>query len=296
MLHMDDVNGNEKKIDTAYMKNEDRELDRMLSEALKPKLKPSAGLNEGILSGEAATDPERQKRGIRKWYLLPKTAVAAAAIVLIGSAGVYAATQLLKDPVVTEHTVSVGNTEYVNDDAIMATETPATVETISTEKGNASTKWQTKKVEKVNGYTNTWLTYADYAEAAEDAGLPRWLGENYKAESPVTFVETKGKGYHSRELHAEFRIHEGTALLITSLADEGVAEDAAYSIQMGHPTNERTYTTKAGIQFRLVDDMVGEGQPITTYVMIAYDRYTGYLAFTGLSEKEIHQVLEDVAF
>ena len=54
--------------------------------------------------------------------MLPKAAVAAAAVVLIGSAGVYAATQLLKTPEVTEHTITVGNTEYVDDDAIMATE------------------------------------------------------------------------------------------------------------------------------------------------------------------------------
>ena len=217
----------------------------------------------------------------------------AAAFVLVGSVGVYAVSQLLKTPEVTEHTVSVGNTEYVDDDAIMATEAPATVELISTEESEGSTKWQTKKVETVNGYTNTWLTYATYADAAEEAGMSRWLGDAYTADAPVDFVQTEGQGLLEKEVRATFSVQEGTVRLVQGITPEGVAEDAAYSIQMGHPINERSYTAGSGLEFRLVDDAVGEGQPLTTYV-IAYDQYTGYLAFTDLSEEEIHAVLDAV--
>ena len=272
----------------------DLNMDALLSEALKPELRPSAELNDRILSGNAAPDEARQRQGIRKWYALPRVAVAAAAFVLVGSVGVYAATQLLKTPEVTEHTVSVGNTEYVDDDAIMATEAPATVELISTEESDGSTKWQTKKVETVNGYTNTWLTYATYADAAEEAGMSRWLGDAYTADAPVDFVQTEGQGLLEKEVRATFSVQEGTVRLVQGITPEGVAEDAAYSIQMGHPINERSYTAGSGLEFRLVDDAVGEGQPLTTYVLIAYDQYTGYLAFTDLSEEEIHAVLDAV--
>jgi hypothetical protein len=271
-----------------------RNMDQLLKDALRPEFAPSAELNEGILCGKAVTDPERQRQGIRKWYMLPKAAVAAAAIVLIGSAGVYAATQLLKEPVVTEHTVSVGNTEYVNDDAIMATEQPAKVEIISSEEGNASTKWLARKVETVNGYTNTWLTYASYAEAVEEAGMESWLSGNYELTSPAIYRETEGQGYHSREVSAEFMVKGGLVNLSQSQDVEGVAEDAAYSIQMNHPANERSYTAVSGLQFKLVDDMAGEGQEITTYVLIATDRYNGYLAFSKLSDNEIHEILDKV--
>jgi len=293
MSHMEDTNPGKGTPGTAKL-NQTYDLDPLLSAALRPELTPPAELNERILSGNAAPDETRQRQGIKKWYVLPRVAVAAAAFVLIGSVGVYAATQLLKTPEVTEHTVSVGNTEYVDDDAIMATEEPATVDIISTEEGDGTTKWLTKKVETVNGYTNTWLTYATYADAAKEAGMELWIGEDYQVSSPATYVETEGKGYHNREVSAEYSVNEGTFRLAQSVALEGVAVDAAYSIRLGHPTNERTFTAGSGLSFKLVDDAAGEGQPLTTYVLIAYDKYTGYLAFTDLSEEEIHRVLEAV--
>ena len=269
-------------------------MDQMLREALRPELSPSAELNERILSGNREADPKRQKNGIRKWYILPKAAVAAAALVLIGSAGVYAATKLLSDPVVTEHSISVGNTEYVDDDAIMASEEPATIENISSEKGDENVKWLTKDVEIVNGYTNTRYTYATYEEAAAEAGMDRWLGTEYALASPASFTDVEGQGYHSKMVNAEFNVKSGSVFISESVAEAGVADDAAYSIQMQHPSNERTYTTENGLQFKLVDDTSAEGN-VTTFVLIAYDRHTGYLSFEGLTDEEINEVLENVS-
>lgn len=269
-------------------------MDQMLREALRPELSPSAELNERILSGNREADPKRLKNGIRKWYILPKAAVAAAALVLIGSAGVYAATKLLSDPVVTEHSISVGNTEYVDDDAIMASEEPATIENISSEKGDENVKWLTKDVEIVNGYTNTRYTYATYEEAAAEAGMDRWLGTEYALASPASFTDVEGQGYHSKMVNAEFNVKSGSVFISESVAEAGVADDAAYSIQMQHPSNERTYTTENGLQFKLVDDTSAEGN-VTTFVLIAYDRHTGYLSFEGLTDEEINEVLENVS-
>jgi len=269
-------------------------MDRLLKEALRPELSPSAELNERILSGNREVDPKKQKNGIRKWYMFPKAAVAAAALVLIGSAGVYAATKLLSDPVVTEHSISVGNTEYVDDDAIMASEEPATVENISSEKGDENVKWLTKDVEIVNGYTNTRYTYATYEEAAAEAGMDRWLGTEYASASPASFTDVEGQGYHSKMVNAEFHVKSGVVFISESVAEAGVADDAAYSIRMQHPSNERTYTAENGLQFKLVDDTSAEGN-VTTFVLIAYDRYTGYLSFEGLTDEEIHEVLENVS-
>ena len=269
-------------------------MDRLLKEALRPELLPSAELNERILSGNREVDPKKQKNGIRKWYMLPKAAVAAAALVLIGSAGVYAATKLLSDPVVTEHSISVGNTEYVDDDAIMASEEPATIENISSEKGDENVKWLTKDVEIVNGYTNTRCTYATYEEAAAEAGMDRWLGTEYASASPASFTDVEGQGYHSKMVNAEFHVKSGVVFISESVAEAGVADDAAYSIQMQHPSNERTYTAENGLQFKLVDDTSAEGN-VTTFVLIAYDRHTGYLSFEGLTDEEIHEVLENVS-
>ena len=293
----------------------DQNMEKLLREALRPELSPSAELNERILSGDTVVDTKKQKDGIRKWYILPKAAVAAAAIVLVSSAGVYAATRLLSDPVVTDHSISVGNTEYVDDDAIMATEEPPTITNISSEKGDENVKWLTKDVEIVNGYTNTRYTYATYEEAAAEAGMDQWLSsEYYVTEESAGFTDIEGDGYHSKEVYADFRVitgiegdgyhnkevdadfrvKEGRIHINESLADAGVAEDAAYSILLQHPSNERTYTAENGLQYKLIDDVAGEEQSTITYVMIAYDKYTGYLSFEGMTDEEIHEVLEDV--
>ena len=269
-------------------------MDKLLKEALRPELFPPAGLNERILSGNRDVDPKRQKNGIRKWYTFPKAAVAAAALVLVGSAGVYAATKLLSDPVVTDHSISVGNTEYVDDEAIIASEEPATIEHVTAEKGDENVKWLTKDVEIVNGYTNTIYTFATYEEAAAEAGMDRWLGNEYVTVSPAAFTDVEGKGYHSKSVNVEFKVESGIVRINESVAEAGVAEDAAYSIKMQQPSNERIYNSENGLQFKLVDDTLTDGR-VVTYVLIAYDRYTGYLSFEGLPDAEIYKVLENVS-
>ena len=97
--------------------NETKEMDSVLSEALRPTFSPSSELNRQLLSGKVKSDGSRQKAAIKKMYLLPKVAAIVLAVLCVGGAGVYAATKLLA-PKVTEHAVSVGNTEYVDDAAI----------------------------------------------------------------------------------------------------------------------------------------------------------------------------------
>lgn len=276
--------------------NHTDDMDEMLARALRPEMSPSEELNRQLLSGEVKTDSDRQKRGIRKWYVLPKAAVAAAALVLIGSVGVYAATQLLKKPEVTEHTISVGNTEYIDDQAVISTEAPATVEQISSEAGDASTKWLTKDVSIVNGYTNTSFTYDSYRTAAQEADMFCWIEPEYDTPEYVNYTTVDGEGYLSRMVYATFHVNEGEVRLCQSVDEKGVSDDMAYSIQVNAPSNQRTYTTKAGQEFTLVDDVTGEGEEsrTLTYVLIAYDQYKGYLSFEKMSDAEIGIFLENL--
>ena len=281
------------KDDYTRMDHKD-DMDGLLARALRPELCPPEELNRQILSGEGTADVERQKRGIRKWYALPKAAVAAAALVLIGSAGVYAATQFLKTPEVTEHTISVGNMEYVDDQAVIASEEPASVDLISSEAGDETTKWLNKDVSSVNGYTNTDFTYDSYRTAAGEAGMSCWIEAEYDKPESVKYTTVEGKGYRSRTISATFRVNDGEICLSQSVDDEGVSEDMAYSVRLNAPTNQRTYTTKAGQEFTLVDDVTGEGEEsrTVTYVMIAYDQYKGYLSFENLTDEKIGDFLE----
>ena len=184
--------------------------------------------------------------------------------------------------------------DYVDDQAVIASEEPASVELISSETGDATTKWLTKEVSKVNGYTNTSFTYDSYRTAAEEAGMSCWIEAEHDKPESVEYTKVEGDGYRSRTISATFRVNDGEICLSQSVDDEGVSEDMAYSVRLNAPTNQRTHTTKAGQEFTLVDDVTGEGEEsrTVTYVMITYDQYKGYLSFENLTDEKIGDFLE----
>ena len=139
--------------------NETKEMDSVLSEALRPTFSPASELNRQLLSGEAQSDGSRQKAAIKKMYLLPKVAAIVLAVLCVGGAGVYAATKLLA-PKVTEHAVSVGNTEYVDDAAIARTEEPVTTKEISSEQGTADTPWTSRTTPAPGSPPARWLRWS----------------------------------------------------------------------------------------------------------------------------------------
>ena len=278
---------------------ERRAFDDALKAALRPNYVPGDELNRAILQGEKSAGTKRT--GMKKWYVFPRVAVAAAAVVLIGSAGVYAAVQLLNKPTVTEHTVSVGNTEYVDDAAIAASEEPATTREISFEEGNENVKWTGRTVKETNGYTTTVCTYDSYASLLEDSGMDNWFTAEYPMTDMVYTVtedrkasETNGaEGYRSVSIGASFAYKEGTVDVLQDRSEASVAEDAAFSIKLENTSNSRNYTAKSGLEFTLVDTQEEAG--VTTTVLISYDNTNGYLRFKGLTDAEIQEVLETVA-
>ena len=48
--------------------------------------------------------------------------------------------------------------------------------------------------------------------------------------------------------------------------------------------------------YHLVDETISgeEGNEVNTYVMLATDAYEGYIVFRGLTEDQIHEVLDTV--
>ena len=276
---------------------ERRTFDDTLKMALRPNYKPAEELNRAILAGK--TSGETKRKGMKKWYVFPRVAVAAAAVVLIGSAGVYAATQLMK-PKVTEHAISVGNTEYVDDAAIANTEEPASAKQISSEAGDENVKWTSRTVSELNGYTTTVYSYDSYAAALEDAGMESRFTVEYPERIVTRTVtedrkasETQGaEGYRSTTVSAEFTCHAGAFEVLQDRSESGVAEDSAFSIKLSNTSNERTYTTASGLELTLVDTEEDGG--LCTTVMVSDGDVKGYLRFRGLSEEEIREVLDTV--
>ncbi len=281
----------------------DNNLDSLLQAALKAEYTPSKELNEKlILSAEEAERGEASLPVIKKTSrALVRVAAAFVLIVTVGSVGVYAANKLLKKPVVTRHGMSVGNEDYISDEAFTEPLDPVTEETLGLEEGGPNDKWLTKEVILTGGtYQNTHYTYPDYETAVADTRLPNLFSGSIGNAESVSYVETielengqpKDGGYKEYELDCHFQVNSGSADVMQSCA-EGVAEDAAYGISINNTCNERSYTAGTGLEFTLVDE-TGTGGPVKTYVMIVYGSYTDYIIFQDLSEEQMYRILDQV--
>lgn len=263
-------------------------MDILLEKALQPEFEPETELNNKIFEA-------MKTRKANKAARYTKVAVMILGGVLLSSTAVYAANLIIEKVFVTEHTISVGNPEYVDDAAIAADDgSNAQVDTLSEEKGNENVNWESKKVEKVNNFaTNTYYEYSDFQKALTDSKLPNWFNKTYETVNNATYVVSEFDGAKSEELAAEFSHGNGTFFMSVSIMTGNVAEDVAHSLQLKNTGNERTYASAMGQEFTLVDEKREDGT-VVTYVFIVYDSYFGYISFSEMTEEEIHQILDTV--
>lgn len=195
---------------------------------------------------------------------------------------------------------------------------------VSEEEGSTATPWLNKKVwdetdeiwdsdDAVNwtkGYQTTRVTeyrYADYFTAAENAGFEKLFQKNYTGD--VFYYENE---HLPDEADKAAGIGPETAYSITGefLCGSGrftvdqqkyrkietgeSAETASMVITTTEETgNEREYLNTAGISFKLTDDT--ETGEVRTTTMFTADSYDAVLQFTGMTEAEIHEVLDAIA-
>lgn len=269
-------------------------MDFLLESALQPNDSPDIELNEKIIEMSAKVRKHKPESFVLK---LAKTAAIVIGVVSVGSVSVYAASQVIKKVFVTDHTISVGNPDYVDDDAIARDEKIPTIENVLHEDGDASVKWLTKDVQVVGGYaTNTYYTYPDYETALSDTGLDNWFREPFEDVSDVTYVLTETEDHTDKSINATYFYHDGSFFVSENIMAGNVAEDVANSILLKNTNNVREYTSGSGYEFTLVDEISEgeEGTITTTFVMIAYDDYYGYISFNDLSDEEIQSILNTV--
>lgn len=269
-------------------------MDNLLEKALQPNDSPDAELNEKII--EMGTKVRKHKPESMAMKLA-RTAAVVLGVISLGSVTVYAANKVIKNVLVTDHAISVGNPDYIDDAAIAKDEEIPPIENVLHEEGDASVKWLTKDVQVVGGYaTNTYYAYPDYVTAISDAGLDNWFREKFEDASDVTYVLTETEDYTDKSVNASYYYHDGSFFVSESIMTGNVAEDVASSIKLKNTNNVREYTSASGYVFTLVDEISEgeEGTITTTYVMIAYDDYYGYISFNDLSDEEIKGILDTV--
>lgn len=189
---------------------------------------------------------------------------------------------------------------------------------ISEEKGSPSTLWLSKKVwddtyavydsdDAVNwtkGYQTTRITeykYADYFSATEEAGFEKLFKTNYTgdvayyqhehldSETNNDYSITGDFSYGSGHFHIdqqqfpmedsdEIDAEKAPAFMVITTTDE--------------TSNEREYLSPSGISFKLSDDT--EFKYTRTTTLFRGNTYDAILQFTGMTEEEIHAVLDTI--
>lgn len=239
-------------------------FDAMMKEAMAPSFVPSEELNKRIMNAAP-------KKKAKVTSFIPRVAAIAAAVLLVGSIGVYAGSRLYRKVTVTDHAITVGNTDYLDDEAL------------------ASAVQDTSSI-GVDESCDTVITeYDSYAEAKEATGLGFDFCEEYDQIGKVSYTVTSGTDYKFMDLTGTFRYSRGKFNFSYSTQEGNIAEDMAYSVYLENTTNERDYTLDNGNTFTLVDEV--KEDVTTTYVMISYDDVYGYLRFYDLTDDEIIHVL-----
>ncbi len=269
-------------------------MDHLLKKAFPANMEASADLNADILAKAGQSRKKTKKAG----FALAGAAAIILAVLCVTPVGVYATNLIIEKVFVTEHTISVGNPEYVVDEDIYNHSEEVEVSDLGYEEGDESVNWLTKRVNVVNGYaTNTYYTYADYATALLDAKLDNWFNKTYENAESVTYVITETSDTVTYDVTVWYPYGDGTFHFSESIMTGNVAEDMAYSLSLRNTGNKRDYISPiSDIEFTLVDEITEDedSERVRTYVVIAYDEYHGYICFEDLTEDEIHEILDTV--
>lgn len=263
-------------------------MDILLDKALKPDIEPEMELNEKILNSV-----KHKKKSLS--YKLARVAAVVFGIALVSPLAIYAANSIKNKVTVLDHGISVGGEgDYVISDEDLAEPwEDIEVEVVDYVEGDETVKWLSKRVERTSeNCTNIYYAYDNYLDAIADAGLDNWFNTTYEMSESVTYVHTDAGNFEQFCVDAILKYNDGVISICESKMTGNVSENAGYGLGLANTGNVRTYTSSHGLEFTLVDE-VKDGVT-TTYVAIYYDCYYGYISFNGLSEEEIHQVLDTV--
>ncbi len=265
-------------------------IDVLLENAYIPEYEPSEELNMAILAKARANEKRRKNRFMMQ---LPKVAAVVLALGLATPVAVYGTNYLINNVIVTEHGISVGEAECVDDEEFTKTWEEAEIEVISDEQGDSEDKWIRKEVKQIEKtITNTYYTYENYSDALAASGMDNWLSEEYEDDNYVTYVHSEASDWEEHEIGVFFYFGE-KQFNMSQMRRLGVDHTkGSHSLVLQNTSNKRTYTSKNGYEFVLVDEKTD--QKTETFVLISYGEYFGYLAFPDFTDDEIHQILDTV--
>ena len=286
----------------------DKELDEILKESLRPEMQADAALDQEILEKvEAGVEVPANIRKMgrkRKWHTLPKVAAIALAVLALGAGTTYAANRLMKKPVIAEHAVVLSQNpkdeEYYdllnNNDG--ATRVTRKLELVSKEEPGPSDRWiskETYRQEKIGeeffGSLTKKYWYDDYAKAATDQQFMDLLGGKLKdAKMKEIFYEelwteepAEYSGLRAQWIIADFTYRKGSVHLTQMKSSNGDVESFRMLNNKGRVL---TYQSKTGYEFTLVED---EDAMVVGFVL---ENELISIEFNGLSDQQIYDFLD----
>ncbi|MCR5544813.1 MAG: hypothetical protein K6F55_11825 [Eubacterium sp.] len=286
------------------MTDKELNIESLLKKSLQPNFEPDDKLNNSTLEliekmKENSTD--KKSAGVillskqRSIYFLPKVAAAVIVFALIFTGGVYAANYIMNKVIVTDHGVSVGNEEYIDDEELSKPYESVSEETKNEYEPGADDKWLTKKEVLTNGsFLNTFYTFPDYETMISDTRFENIFdGIEPESKDPIYTITELDPITKEYSIDVNFNYGEGEFHLYQDVIEGNVADDAVFSIPITSKENERNYKAKTGLEYTLVDGTNIDNEKETT-VLISYNEYNGYLSFSNLSEDEIHEILDHI--
>ncbi len=146
----------------------------------------------------------------------------------------------------------------------------------------------------------TEYTYADYEAACQDSGLKQLFSNAYEQAGTVTYTEYISDDEivenENGEITAKFKYGTGSFTVHEQkiLNWEG-AQRVTGVITSTEPTfNQREYMAASGEIYQLSDDT--ENGEVRTTVFASWNEYDVCIMFTGLSDEQIHEILDSITF
>ena len=268
------------------MTDKELNIEALLKKSLQPNFEPDDKLNNNTLEliekmKENSTD--KKSAGVillskqRSIYFLPKVAAAVIVFALIFTGGVYAANYIMNKVImnkviVTDHGVSVGNEEYIDDEELSKPYESVSEETKNEYEPGADDKWLTKKEVLTNGsFLNTFYTYPDYETMISDTRFENIFdGIEPESKDPIYTITELDPITKEYSIDVNFNYGEGEFHLYQDVIEGNVADDAVFSIPITSKENERNYKAKTGLEYTLVDGTNIDNEKETT-VLISYN-------------------------
>lgn len=226
---------------------------------------------------EAAGSVVSAKVGkIEKRARITKILAAAAAIIIVGSVSIYAASKWM--------------TVYVKDHGVVIADDPEVLklfEDFESETEETSDSGKTFFPDQI-------LYYDDYNKMCEENGLDKVFdelpGEVDKLQCQI--FDPRSVGEESDILIFGAKLPESKGKY-HAVIEYSHMSGVSYNID--NTQNERQYTNAHGITFTIVDERTGLGYT-NAHVCFACDRLCGHITFENMTDDEIHEVLDHVIF